>query len=145
VCAVSSCTCPKIAVQIPPSSRVPITGVKPASRFAATVGMTHSCSCKFKSTCYALASAAVVLGTLGLLRVFKGPKALLRSRSATIRIHDGCLKCKDTQISVFSMNVLAPNLVSKLRYKHVPAVHLSWQYRFTRLKELLKEVWINTA
>jgi hypothetical protein len=43
------------------------------------------------------------------------------------------------------MNVLAPNLVSKWRYKHVPAIHLSWQHRVRRLKELLQEVWINIA
>lgn len=106
----------------------------------ATMAVTRARSSRNVST-YALASVAALAGSLGLLRVLtRSRNALKGKKAATLQLREGCLRCGDSQVSVFCMNALAPNLVSKARYKYASDAVLSWRHRFRLLKDLIKTV-----
>jgi hypothetical protein len=88
-------------------------------------------------------STVFLAGSIGLVRVLvKRAIAHRRSCARTLQLRQGCLRCDNNQISIFCLNALAPNLVSKQRYKHVPDALLRWDYRFGVLKRLLQKVRI---
>jgi hypothetical protein len=106
------------------------------------VVMSHKSSSQKRTNAYIVATALAV-GSLGVLRALvrkPGGASNSRKRARTITLSDACLKCSDDEISVLTLNTLAPNLVSRQRYKYVPGHCLPWQYRFDRLQKLLKKV-----
>ena len=107
---------------------------------SATMAIAQARKSRNVST-YALVSVAVVAGSLGLLRALARSRSALKgTKAATLQLQDGCLRCGDSQISVFCMNALAPNLVSKARYKYASDAVLSWRHRFKLLKGLIEKV-----
>ena len=94
---------------------------------------------------YAVASAAAVGGLKLLQGVVKRAARHRRSKGETIQLGSHCLQCAPDHISLLSLNALAPNLVSKQRYKYVRAGCLSWPFRFKRLCSLLEKVSVARA
>lgn len=86
---------------------------------------------------YCLAAA----GSAALIRSRCRATLAARARRApTLKFEKGCLNCKSSQISVFSMNILSQSLVSKQRYKYCPSKYLDWEYRLERLISLIETV-----
>jgi hypothetical protein len=104
------------------------------------IALKRDASLARRSTTYVLASV-VAAGTFGILRsLLKRSARLQHSRAPTIQLSDGCLSCGGDDVSLVTLNALAPNLVSKQRYKYVPDGCLAWRFRFQRLCKLLKKV-----
>lgn len=90
-----------------------------------------------------LASVALVGGVTMARAVTMRALAKRRSKAATIPLRDKCLACEDEEVSIFCLNTLAPNLVSKQRYRYVPDALLIWAYRFRVLCDMLAKVRIH--
>lgn len=81
------------------------------------------------------AATASVAGS-AVLRYALRPRAI---KSATIQPHQS-LRCTDAQISILSLNILAPGFTSSRKYGHCPPAYLNWEYRWSKLKALLAQL-----
>lgn len=83
----------------------------------------------------------VALGSIAFLRSRLKASIAARARLApTIKMGMKCLECDPQQVSIFSLNALSPNLVSKQRYKYCPWAYMKWEHRLPRLCAILEAV-----
>jgi hypothetical protein len=81
------------------------------------------------------------VGGAALVRARLRANSAARARQArTLKLSKGCLECEPHQISIFSMNILSPNLVTKQRYAYCPSKWLGWDYRLRKLTFILETV-----
>jgi hypothetical protein len=94
-----------------------------------------------KATSYVGVALLAAGGLFAIRALVRAQLSALSRKSRTIMLKPQCLRCNDDQISIFSMNLLSPTLVSKSRYKYCAEGYLRWEYRLGKLCSLLEQVW----